>query len=130
MDFVLTIPKGKNVLEFLQELDGDQALAKDAWHFLHRDVVMQLMVQANVGNLAPALALADGNCSFSLCYNKRNIGAINLRSMPCYDSDRRPIWFVISDIYLFEDSPICIAFRRPSPMPTEAIFLKLQELEE
>ena len=130
MDFVLTIPKGKNVLESLQELDGDQALAKDAWHFLHRDVVRELMVQANVGNLAPALALTDGNCSFSLYYNERNIGAINLRAMPCYDSDRRPIWFVISDIYLFEDSPICIAFRHPSPMPTEAIFLKLQELEE
>ena len=66
MDFVLTIPKGKNILNFLQELDGDQALAKDAWHFLHLDVVRELMVQANVGNIAPALALAlaltDGNC--------------------------------------------------------------------
>lgn len=130
MDFVLTIPKGKNVLEFLQELDGDQALAKDAWHFLHRDVVTKLMVQANVGNLAPALALTDGNCSFSLYYNEQNIGAINLRAMPCYDPMHHPIWFVISDIYLFEDSPLQIAFRSPSPMPTEAIFLKFKELEE
>ncbi len=51
MGFVISIPKGKNILEFLQELDGGQGLAKDAWHFMRRDVVEELMMQAGVKEL-------------------------------------------------------------------------------
>jgi len=130
MDFVLTIPKGKNILEFLQELDGGQALTKDAWHFFHTDVVRELMVQAKLRNIVPALAFTDGTCSFSLYYNEQNIGAIELRPMPCYDDKHYPIWFVVSEFYLHEDSPIQITFTRPAPRPTEAIFLKFEELKE
>lgn len=130
MQFVIPIPKGKNILEFLQELDGGQNLAGDAWHFMRRDVAEELMRQAGAKELAPALSLVSGDCSFALHYGsaQRHIGAIALRSEPCYDANHRPLWFIVTNLYLFENSPIQIAFRQPSALPSEAIFLVLEEV--
>lgn len=129
MNFVLSVPKGKNILEFLQELDGGQALAKDAWHFLHRDVVKELIHQASLWVHTPSLALSDGDFSFALHYgtSRQYVGTIALRAQPCYDSSHHPIWFIVTNLYLFENSPIQIAFRQPSPIPSEAIFLALEK---
>ena len=129
MDFVVSIPKGKNILEFLQELDGGQDLAKDAWHFMRKDVVEELMMQAGVKELTPAISLVNGDCSFALHYgsSQRHIGAIALRSEPCYDANHRALWFIVTNLYLFENSPIQIAFRHPSAHPSEAIFLALEK---
>lgn len=129
MQFVLTIPKGTDIMEFLQELDGEEGLTKDAWYFMHRNVVEKLMEQSKASHLAPALALADGNISFSLHYNQQHVGVIALRTMPCKDSQNHPLWFVVSDMYLSETSPIQIAFRRLSPVPNESIFLELEKTE-
>lgn len=129
MQFVLTIPKGTDIMEFLHELDGGEGLTKDAWYFMHQNVVQKLMEQSNASHLAPALALADGNISFSLHYNQQHVGVIALHAMPCKDSQNHPLWFVVSDMYLSETSPIQIAFRRLSPVPNESIFLKLEETE-
>jgi hypothetical protein len=129
MGFVISIPKGKNILEFLQELDGGQGLAKDAWHFMRRDVVEELMMQAGVKELTPAISLVNGDCSFALHYGspQQHVGAIVLRSEPCYDANHRALWFIVTNLYLFENSPIQIAFRHPSAHPSKAIFLALEK---
>ncbi|MCI9245772.1 MAG: hypothetical protein HFJ30_01275 [Clostridia bacterium] len=129
MRSVLTIPKGKNILESFQYLDGIQNLTGDEWLFMHRTAVEELMRQAGPKELAPIIILTDGNCSFSLYYgsSRQPIGAIALRSEPCYDDDHRPLWFIVTHLFFFENSPIQLAFRHPSAHPSKAIFLELAE---
>lgn len=129
MSNILTIPKGTNILDYLHELDGTNERTKNAWLIMHRNVVENLMQQTESFSLAPALALASGDCSFDL--NSTNpsqrIGAISFRTAPCIDENRQTLWFLVTEIYLDEDSHIKIAFRSLSPYPTEAIFLTLEE---
>lgn len=129
MDGITSIPKGKNILDFLQELDGNKTRTKDAWLFLHRDVVEELMRQCNHNTSAPALSLADRPCSFVLNYGAAHshIGLIAFHSEQCHDSANQPIWFLVTKLSLDENSPVQIAFRHPSAVPSEAFFLALEE---
>jgi hypothetical protein len=131
MYLVISIPKGKNILDFLQELGVVQNLAGNACHFMHRNVVEELIRQLSLKELSPAITLlASGDYySFTLHYGspQQHVGAIVLRSEPCYDANHRALWFIVTNLYLFENSPIQIAFRHPSAHPSKAIFLALEK---
>lgn len=129
MNCIKSIPKGKSILDFLQELDGKEMRTKDAWIFLHKNAVAELMCQCGHNVLSPALSLADGHCSFVLNYGADNfhIGVIAFHTEQCYDSSHHPVWFVVTKLALDENSPVQIAFRRPSTIPSEAFFLALEE---
>ena len=129
MNCIISIPKGKNILDFLQELDGKEMRTKEAWLFMRKDAVEELMCQCGHDVVAPALSLIDGNCSFVLNYGavRSHIGIIAFHSEPCYDSTYYPTWFVITKLALDESSPVQIAFQYPSTTPNEAIFLALEE---
>lgn len=129
MDGITSIPKGKNILDFLQELDVNQMRTKDAWLFLRRDVVEELMCQCGHDIIAPALSLVDGSCSFVLNYGAAHshIGLIAFHSELCYNSANQPIWFLMIKLSLDENSPVQIAFQHLSPVPSETFFLALEE---
>lgn len=125
----IPIPKGKNILDFLQELDGKERRTKEAWLFLRKDVVKELRRQCGHNAVDPALSLVNENCSFVLNYGAVNshIGVIAFHSEPCCDSTNHPTWFLVTKLVLDESSPVQIAFQHPSTPPSEAIFLALEE---
>ena len=90
MGFVISIPKGKNILEFLQELDGGQGLAKDAWHFMRRDVVEELISRrqrTNTCNFSRKWGLlfcTSLRFSSTACWrNRSTFRAMLWRQSPC-----------------------------------------------
>ena len=125
MNSIIRIPKGKNILKFLQELDGTNKRTKDAWIFLHRNLLQELIIQC--GN--PDLSIVDGNCSFSLHYgpDHRHVGSLVVHTEMVCDTTSHPLWFFVTAVCFDEDSPVKFAFHSPHVYPSEALFLASEE---
>lgn len=124
MNPVIIIPKGKSVLEFLQQLDGENKRTQNAWIFVHKDVIPMLQSELECTSF--------NKVSHELCYGlphsveDRYVLNLTLSSM-CMDiCDRHALvalWSLVTSIHCSEDSPIQIAFTQPSEFPSEVILL-------
>lgn len=116
------VPHGKKVLEFLQELDGENQRLKNAWIFLDESVANMLFHQLEVDNYE--LGGCYGHYCFVLPHETDDRSVASIKFMRNGDTG----WYFVTHISCDEeDCPYHISFIQASSHPTEFICLAIEE---
>lgn len=109
----LTIPKGKKVLDFLQEQDGDSGRLQRAWVLLHSDVKDSLLAQ-----------LSEPHYDKELCtlYLFHEVGDYHVAKVS-YAHRGISCWYMLHEIKCFDECPYKITFSGPCEFPSEVILI-------